>query len=92
MCYFSLAEALSFPCCFLDHIMSRTAGMMSAMPMMTCQVNASLNMRHPTMTAVNGSSAPRTATIVLPIRFTLYTRATLVTKVQMSESESKLLI
>ena len=68
-----------------------TAGMISAIPSMTCQLKASLKMRHPMMTAVSGSKAPRTAVMVLPMRLTLYTKLTLVMNVQMIAREARLL-
>ena len=55
---------------------------MSAMPARTCQVMGSPNTVQPITTAVSGSSAPSTATMVLPMRLTLNTRQVLVTKVQ----------
>lgn len=78
-------KTLLNPYRLLVQIMMSTAGMMSRMPVSTCQVKASPNTRQPTITAVSGSSAPNTATIVLPMRFTLYTKLMLVINVHITE-------
>ena len=60
--------------------------MMSKMPVRTCQVKASPKTRQPTITAVSGSRAPSTATMVLPIRLTLNTKLTFVINVQITDN------
>ena len=70
-------------------MMMTTAGMMRAMASATCQVKGSAKRRQPMPTAVSGSSAPMTAVIVLPMRFTETTRQRFVTTVQMSASEPR---
>lgn len=67
-----------------------TAGMMSKMPVATCQVKASLNTRQPMITAVSGSSAPITAVMVLPMRFTATTSEMLVITVQITARKARL--
>ena len=70
--------------------MMTTAGMMRAMPVQIFHVRLSLRNRQPSATAVSGSSAPSTAVIVEPMRFTAATRQRLVTTVQTRPSVSRL--
>ena len=70
-------------------IISTTAGMIKTTPSRTFSVNGSLNTSEPTITAVSGSNAPSTATMVDPIRFTAPTTHRFVTTVHTHASANK---